>query len=100
MIALAQAYEAIAHAAGHVLAVPVAIAALALLWLVAGLDVTNLSISIISLLLLFILQSTQNRDGAAIQAKLDELIKSSAARNEFAGLDRLPASDIERLRDE
>ena len=33
MTALAQAYEVIAHAAGHVLAVPLSIAVLALLWL-------------------------------------------------------------------
>ena len=100
MQALAQAYERIAHLAGHVLAAPLAIVVLALLWAAVGLDATNFAISIASLLLLFILQHSQNRDGMAIQAKLDELIKSSDARNEFAGVDRLPANDIERLRDE
>ena len=38
---------------------------------------TNLAINILTLLILPILQATQNRDGAALQAKLDELIKAS-----------------------
>jgi len=100
MTALAQAYEAIAHAAGHVLAVPLSIAVLALLWALAGLEITNISISIISLLLLFIIQSSQNRDGLAIQAKLDELIRASDARNDFIGLDRLPEQDVQSKRQE
>ena len=99
MTALAQAYEAIAHAAGHVLAVPISIAVLGLLWALAGLEITNFTISIVSLLLLFMLQSTQNRDGLAIQAKLDELIRASDARNDFIGLDRLPEKDVEARRE-
>jgi len=100
MTALAQAYERIAHLAGHVLAVPLAIAVLGLLWALAGLEVTNLMISIVSLLLLFMLQSTQNRDGLAIQAKLDELIRASDARNDFIGLDKLPEQDVQSKRQE
>ena len=99
MKALARAYEAIAHAAGHVLAVPLSIAVLGLLWALAGTEVANFSISIISLLLLFMLQSTQNRDGMAIQAKLDELIRASDARDDFIGLDRLPEKEVERRRE-
>ena len=98
MTALAQAYERIAHLAGHVLAVPLSIAVLALLWASVGLEVTNITISIVSLLLLFIIQSSQNRDGLAIQAKLDELIRASDARNDFIGLDRLPEKDVESKR--
>ena len=40
----------------------------------------NLTISVLTLLLLPILQATQNRDGAALQAKIDELIKASSRR--------------------
>ena len=36
--------------------------------------VINTSTSIITFLMVFVIQNTQNRDGAAIQAKLDELI--------------------------
>jgi low affinity Fe/Cu permease len=59
----------------------------------------NLSISIVTLLLLPILQATQNRDGAAVQAKLDELIKAnSAARDALIGLERRGEEEIESLR--
>ena len=59
----------------------------------------NLSISVVTLLLLPILQATQNRDGAALQAKIDELIKaSSKARNELIGLENRDEQEIERVR--
>jgi low affinity Fe/Cu permease len=40
----------------------------------------------------------QNRDGAAIQVKLDELIRVSAAKNFFVGIEHLTDEEIERLR--
>lgn len=59
----------------------------------------NLTISIVTLLLLPILQATQNRDGAALQAKIDELIKSnSEARDTLIGLERKGEKEIERVR--
>lgn len=59
----------------------------------------NLSISIVTLLLLPILQSTQNRDGAALQAKIDELLKASqGARDELIGLENREEEDIEDIR--
>ena len=65
-------------------------------WFIAG---ANLAISIVTLLLLPILQATQNRDGAAPQAKIDELIKaSSSARDELIGLENRDEQEIERLR--
>jgi low affinity Fe/Cu permease len=60
---------------------------------------TNLAINIVTLLLLPILQATQNRDGAALQAKLDELIKSNErARDAFIGLENRGAEEIEQMR--
>lgn len=48
----------------------------------------NISISIVTLLLLPILQATQNRDGAALQTKIDELIKvNTEARDGLIGLE-------------
>ena len=59
----------------------------------------NLTISIVTLLLLPILQATQNRDGAALQAKIDELIKASGkARDELIGLENRAESEIEKIR--
>jgi len=61
----------------------------------------NLSISILTLLILPILQATQNRDGAALQAKIDELIKSNdSARNALIGLEKRGEAEIERVRAE
>lgn len=60
---------------------------------------TNLAINVLTLLFLPILQATQNRDGAALQAKLDELIKVSAeARNDLIGLEQKDEEEIEELR--
>lgn len=62
-------------------------------------DGTNLAINVLTLLFLPILQATQNRDGAALQAKLDELIKVTAeARNDLIGLEDRPEEEIEELR--
>jgi low affinity Fe/Cu permease len=60
---------------------------------------TNLAINVLTLLFLPILQATQNRDGAALQAKLDELIKANqGARNDFIGLEQRDEEEIEELR--
>ena len=59
----------------------------------------NISISIVTLLLLPILQATQNRDGAALQAKIDELIAATAkARDDLIGLENRSEQDIEQIR--
>ena len=59
----------------------------------------NLTISILTLLILPILQATQNRDGAALQAKIDELIKAtSAARDDLIGLENRDEREIEEIR--
>lgn len=59
----------------------------------------NLGLSVVTLLLLPILQATQNRDGAALQAKLDELIKSNIdARDALIGLEGKGEQEIEALR--
>ena len=48
--------------------------------------------------MVFIIQNTQNRDGAAIQAKLDELIRTSSAQNRFIGIEHLTDEEIEEYR--
>ncbi len=60
---------------------------------------TSLAISCLTLLLLPILQATQNRDGAALHAKLDELIKANSdARNALIGLEYREEHEIEEAR--
>jgi low affinity Fe/Cu permease len=60
--------------------------------------VVNTSTTIVTFLMVFILQNTQNRDGEAIQAKLDELILSSAAQNKFVGAEKLSDKELQQLR--
>ena len=60
--------------------------------------VINTSTSIITFLMVFVIQNTQNRDGAAIQAKLDELIRVSAARNTLIGIETLTEDEIEAIK--
>ena len=60
---------------------------------------SHLAISLLTLLLLPVLQAAQNRDGAALHAKLDELIKSDfAARNTMIGVESRSEKEIEQLR--
>ena len=60
--------------------------------------VINTGTSVLTFLMVFIIQNTQNRDGAAVQAKLDELIRTSAAQNQFIGIENLTADEIEEYR--
>jgi low affinity Fe/Cu permease len=59
----------------------------------------SLTLNALVLILLPILQATQNRDDAALHAKLDELIKTdAAARNVLIGLEKRSQEEIEELR--
>lgn len=65
---------------------------------VAGIETTNLLISIVTLLMVFVLQNTQNRDSAAIHLKLDEIVKvEPAARDTIRGTEQMSAGEIEEL---
>ena len=59
--------------------------------------VINTSTTIITFLMVFVLQNSQNRDGEAVQAKLDELILSSQAANEFIGIEKLDEEQLRKL---
>jgi low affinity Fe/Cu permease len=58
----------------------------------------NTGTTIITFLMVFLIQNTQNRDGAAIQAKLDELIRASAAQNTYIGIEQLTEEELSDLR--
>ena len=48
--------------------------------------------------MVFLIQNSQNRDAAAIQIKLNELIRVSKAHNSFVGVERLTDEEIEEIR--
>lgn len=59
--------------------------------------VINTATSIVTFLMVFMLQNSQNRDGKALQAKIDELILSSRARNMFVGIEKLEEDRLHEL---
>lgn len=61
--------------------------------------VINTGTTIITFLMVFVIQNSQNRDAAAMQAKLDELIRTQTeARNAFIGIEHLTDVQIELIR--
>jgi len=60
--------------------------------------IVNTGTTIVTFLMVFLIQNTQNRDGAAIQAKLDELIRASAAQNVFIGIEHLSQDELDEIR--
>jgi low affinity Fe/Cu permease len=61
--------------------------------------VINTSTTIITFVMVFLIQNAQNRDAAAMQAKLDEVIRSiESARNAFIGIEHLTEHELEQIR--
>ena len=96
-----------AHAAGHPAAFGLAALTVAV-WLVTGplfhfsdtwQLVINTGTTIVTFLMVFLIQNTQNRDAAAMQAKLDELLRAvGKARDQFIGVEHLTEREIEMIR--
>jgi low affinity Fe/Cu permease len=59
--------------------------------------VINTGTTIVTFLMVFLIQNSQNRDSAAIQVKLDELIRVSKANNSFMGLEHLTDEELEEI---
>jgi low affinity Fe/Cu permease len=100
--------EGTAHLAGHPFTCASAFAVVAL-WAASGPSfqyserwqlIINTGTTIITFLMVFLIQNTANRDMAAMQAKLDEIIRASDARNEFRGIDRKSEDEIKELRND
>ncbi len=63
--------------------------------------VINTGTTIVTFLMVFLIQNTQNRDGLAIQVKLDELVRAlETANNRFMGIEKLTEKEVEQIRDE
>jgi low affinity Fe/Cu permease len=61
--------------------------------------IINTGTTIITFLMVFVIQNSQNRDNAAIQVKLDELIRVGEVKNMFVGIEHLTDEEIEELRE-
>jgi low affinity Fe/Cu permease len=59
--------------------------------------VINTGTTIVTFLMVFLIQNTQNRDNIALQAKLDELIRASQAKNEFIGIEHLSDEKLDAI---
>lgn len=60
--------------------------------------VINTGTTIVTFLMVFLIQNTQNRDGAAIQAKLDELLHAVGKADErFVGIERLSEKELDLI---
>lgn len=95
-----------AHAVGHPLAFALALA-IVILWAVAGplfqfsdtwQLVINTGTTIITFLMVFLIQNTQNRDSHALQLKIDELIRATqGAHNVVLDLEQLSDEELDRI---
>jgi low affinity Fe/Cu permease len=97
----------IAAAAGQPFTFAVALLVI-LLWAVTGPVfhfsdtwqlIINTGTTIVTFLMVFLIQNSQNRDAAAMQAKLDEMLRAlDAAREQFIGIEHLTDRQIEEIR--
>jgi len=97
----------VSAAAGHPLTFGLAVG-IVVIWAVTGplfhysdtwQLVINTGTTIVTFLMVFLIQNSQNRDGAAMQAKLDELLRAvDKAREQFIGIEHLTDQQIELVR--
>src|SRR6266576_2853855 len=96
-----------ARAAGHPIVFALA-GGVVVLWLITGplfhfsdtwQLIINTSTTIVTFLMVFLIQNTQNRDSEAIQLKLDELIRAvEGAHNGLLDIEELTEEELNRLR--
>ena len=63
--------------------------------------IINTGTTIVTFLMVFLIQNTQNRDAKAMQLKLDEIIRAlGRARNEMVDLEELSDEELDKLEDQ
>lgn len=62
--------------------------------------VMNTVSSVVTFLMVFLIQHTQNRDSAALQLKLDELIKATNSPRDVIGIEEKPEAELQSKRNE
>src|SRR6202171_5762924 len=87
----------------------VAICVITFVWLVTGPIfhwsdtwqlVINTVTNIVSMLMVFVIQNSQNRDSTAVQLKLDELLRAGReSKNAFINIEELTAEDLSRIKE-
>ena len=110
---LDELFSKVANAVAHVTGRPLTFLACCLLvlaWALSGPAfhfsdtwqlVINTGTTIVTFLMVFLIQNTQNRESAALHAKLDELIRAvEKAENRYIGLERRSEAEIDELRAE
>jgi low affinity Fe/Cu permease len=108
-----EGFRRLANAASRALGTPLAFALAVLVivtWAVSGplfhfsdtwQLVINTGTTVVTFLMVFLIQSTQNRDATALHLKLDELIRSTReARNTFAALENASDDELKGFQDE
>ena len=102
----AQLSDHVARISGHPIAFGLACVSM-LVWLATGPVfgfsetwqlIVNTSTSVVTFLMVFVIQNSQNRDSSALQAKLDELIRGTASHQSLVGIETLTQDEIEEIK--
>ena len=111
-MSIAETFSAVADYTARVSGRPIVfamVAASTAVWLLTGPVfgfsdtwqlIANTSTNVITFLMVFVIQNSQNRDTAAVQAKLDELIRATEGHEALVGVEERTQEEIERVKAE